>query len=307
MSIAHALLSSAARQTLLLRGQGIRLPSRSASLIAQERSAGYGSQIPAQLVLTAKQASLDNMSKDVQDNIRRTLNLSPELHLRWFGDYDCLTYIRAHYDAELAKYYAQERRGMYRGDICRAAVLAREGGFYTDLDVQMKVPLTSLVANDTTFMSAYAATGSTILNAILASKPGNTIMLESIEVMRQIYRSHESVTFLGPDSLREVFKRLAERNSCNLGPAATPAVRCGSEVLRMYQEMRFTCWGENAASKEICPRKRVVSTFLYDGANFGLFDWTGKIVGWPRFDGCLYHGCGAGGREESDHLHEDKP
>ena len=26
-------------------------------------------------------------------------------------------------------------RGSYRSDVCRAAVLAREGGFYTDLDV----------------------------------------------------------------------------------------------------------------------------------------------------------------------------
>lgn len=28
-----------------------------------------------------------------------------------------------------------DARGSYRSDVCRAAVLAREGGFYTDLDV----------------------------------------------------------------------------------------------------------------------------------------------------------------------------
>ena len=30
---------------------------------------------------------------------------------------------------------AKTVRGSYRSDVCRAAVLAREGGFYTDLDV----------------------------------------------------------------------------------------------------------------------------------------------------------------------------
>lgn len=306
VSIADALLT-AARQTPLLRGQGMSVPSTNASLIALRRSGGHESQIPAQLVLTARQASLDHMSKHVQDNIRRTLKLSPELRLRWFSDVDCLIYIHTHYDAELAQYYIQERKGMYRGDMCRAAVLAKEGGFYTDLDVQMKVSLTSLVAYDTTFMSAHAAEGS-ILNAIMASKPGSNIMLESIEVMRRKYRNHESVEFLGPNSLLEVFTQFAKGNCSNLGlPTASPAWRCGSEVVRMYQEMRFECWGKNARSDEICPSKRLTATFLYDGANYGLFDWNGKIVGWSRFDDCVENGCGAGGPKDSNHLLENRP
>ena len=54
-------------------------------------------------------------------------------------------YVRQHFDDDLAEIYNAEHAGQFRGDICRAAVLAQEGGFYADLDLEPAVPFRSLV------------------------------------------------------------------------------------------------------------------------------------------------------------------
>merc|ERR1719487_804090 len=81
------------------------------------------------------------------------------LQPRWLGDKACHDYIITHYDEELAGFFDRAHPGNYRGDICRAAVLYREGGFYADVDVELKVPLTELVDAETTFMSVYSEHG----------------------------------------------------------------------------------------------------------------------------------------------------
>lgn len=261
-------------------------------------------KIPPQLVLTARESSLSEKTRAVQHNIRRTLNMSRDIRMRWLGDRDCYDYIKKHYDDEFATIFAKELIGMYRGDMCRAAVLAREGGFYTDLDVQLKVPLTSLVSEDTTFMSAYAHRGEGVLNAIMASAPGEYIVTQSIKRMIEMYKSGDKILNLGPVALQISIWDLNKNVCPDESTYSTPTRhwRCGPAVLRMLKEDAYPCLGPDAWPKEYCPPARTLAAFVSSGASYGLFDENETLVGWSRMEECFSYGCEAGGRDKSDHL-----
>ncbi|CAK0866421.1 unnamed protein product, partial [Prorocentrum cordatum] len=114
-------------------------------------------KIPLQLVMTAKAGGVDDLPPKQRDNVRETLALNPELTLRFLTDEDCRGFISKNYEPDLLSAFDNEKHGSYRGDICRAAVIAIEGGFYADLDVQFRVPFVKMVDEGTTFMSALRA------------------------------------------------------------------------------------------------------------------------------------------------------
>lgn len=264
--------------------------------------------ITKQLILTAKQTSLSQMPKEVQMNVKRNMELSPGIRLRWLGDCDCLEYLHKYYDLELARFYALESIGLYRGDLCRAAVLAREGGFYLDLDVQLKEPLTSLVDNDTTFMSGIVHENA-LYNAIMAATPGNEIISDSIEGIRQLYRTYgvSNVEHLGCIALARAIKQFRARECTDQGILATATSRwtCGKQVVRTFQEQWYSCWPRTPGiPKSDCPLNRTLAMEAYDGAHFGIFGapLENKLIGWSRMEECTLRGCGGTSHHPPDNL-----
>jgi len=167
--------------------------------VAPERRQGarsfssWSAKIPLQIVMTSKEESARTLPPPVLANLRKTLALEvePKPYMRWLDDQACLRYVGDHFGRLFKWRLMNEPRGSFRGDICRAAVLYREGGFYVDLDVQMRVPLTTLVDNNTTFMTAFTADGA-ILNAIIATEPRNPIMAETLRELRRWYDGESS-------------------------------------------------------------------------------------------------------------------
>ena len=107
--------------------------------------------IPRQLILTGPGSFLQDLPLEVQRNVEDIITANPTLNVQWFSDADCYSYISYYYDSELAGMFRREFRGSFRGDLCRAAVLYREGGFYVDLDFELLVPLTTLIGVSTPF------------------------------------------------------------------------------------------------------------------------------------------------------------
>merc|ERR1719291_1333522 len=136
--------------------------------------------------MTAKHGSLEEMPAAVQENVRRTLALNPEMRPRWLGDEACGDFIRANCGGGLLSAFLGERRGSFRGDICRTAVLALEGGFYVDLDVQMRVPFSQMVDNATTFMAVKSPKGD-VLNALFAAERGSEVMRAVVAALEAWY------------------------------------------------------------------------------------------------------------------------
>ena len=261
--------------------------------------------IPSQLVLTGPGSLLD-LPVELRRNAERTMSANPGFQVRWFSDADCHSYITRHFDAELAGMFRREYRGSFRGDLCRTAVLYREGGFYVDLDFELLVPLTSLVGLSTTFMSAYTADGA-MLNAIMASEPFSSILYAALVELRKWYRGQVPRIYdatldgnechnewMGPLTLRRGIRQFMQ--------AACPStvltssqldVVCGTQVLRFYRERELQCT-VGKQSRE-CSDERARSPFA--GSKYGLFAPGPEmyrerlLIGWPRFEACRVRGC----------------
>jgi mannosyltransferase OCH1-like enzyme len=93
-------------------------------------------QIPLQLVMTGSFPTLDDLPNTVKENLQNTRNRAPGFTIRYLDDAACREYLTTHFREEFFEIYDREQHGSFRGDICRSAVLLREGGFYADLDFQ---------------------------------------------------------------------------------------------------------------------------------------------------------------------------
>lgn len=277
-----------------------------------------GLRIPNQLILTGKPDTLEEMDADVLANVLNTIQLSGRsifsvgenqalpVRPRWFGDRACHSYISDHYDAELLGFFQRASPGYYRGDICRAAVLYREGGFYTDVDVELAVPLPQLVDENTTFMSAYSVNGD-IFNGLIATVPNSGIMAETLQEIRRWYRNESQQDgLMGTMTMLRALENTVAISCPNTDLAAMQNVaqwECGNHRVRLYHEAQLICSAEDGIPE--CPKERkdVVSAKMQSGLNLGLFSdvVTRSFIGWPRFHTCKgspeQTGCGSGGHE----------
>lgn len=277
--------------------------------------------IPPQIVLTGPGTLLE-LPADLRRNAERIMSANSGFQVKWFSDADCHSYIARHFDAELAGMFRREYRGSFRGDLCRTAVLYREGGFYVDLDVELLVPLTSLVGLSTTFMSAYTFDGA-MLNAIMASEPFSSILYATLVELRKWYRGQVpriyDVTVDGNDCRNGWMGPLTlHRGIRNFMQAVCPSVvlsashldaACGTHALRFYRERELQCT-VGKESRE-CSDERARSPFA--GSKYGLFAPGPEmyrerlLIGWPRFEACRSRGCSEAFRWErpEEHLQLD--
>jgi len=267
-------------------------------------------KIPLQLILTSKLTDARLLTAGVRSNLIHTLSMDPQLRVRWLDDRACLEYLQKHFKQPYVDIFRKERRGSFRGDICRASVLYREGGFYTDLDLQLRTPLTQIADPKTTFMSCFTADNA-ILNAIIAAAPRSPVMKETLWELRKWYSGEATKAadpngadgttseWMGPlTMLRGLRKTMGkECPSVNFDPGALIGhISCGQQEIMLYREAELLC----DAVSEDCPPARMNSEF--GGLRFGIFDMgtNRHLIGWPRFDGCTDWGCKSGGWDEAD-------
>lgn len=267
--------------------------------VLQDGAASGKHRIPQQLILTGKYDSVEQFPSDVRDNFDKILMNNPELQVLWFNDDDCRSYLEDHPELELAKAFHKERRGSYRGDICRTAVLASEGGFYQDLDVELKVPFHELVDNSTSFMSVYSESGG-ILNALFATEPKGSVVRKTLSELQRWYNDPlaKNGQWMGPETMARGMQDVADKQCPTVdfkGTRSTLQWTCGKDVFRMYEERKLKdCKWPNVDSPG-CSVRRAGSFF--EGVKFALFDpnATNYVIGWPRYENCMTFGCAIGG------------
>mmetsp|Transcript_41195 Transcript_41195/g.84729 ORF Transcript_41195/g.84729 Transcript_41195/m.84729 type:complete len:337 (+) Transcript_41195:77-1087(+) len=256
-------------------------------------------RIPQQLVLTSKDGSIASLPSPVQRNVRHTLALNPWFSVRWLGDIECERYLVEHYNhTDLPHYFANEKRGSYRSDVCRAAVLAREGGFYTDLDVEMKWTFEDLAGEATTFLASFSEDGS-VLNAMMGTVANSSFMQEMLQQLAAWYRGEPvaerfgtTSEWMGPVAALAALKAVTARDcpGKELQDVEGAEIPCGPHVVRMFQERALPCW---LPEDPDCPPLRYNNYF--DGVRYGIYVPSGPLVAWPRFANCTDWGCDAGG------------
>jgi hypothetical protein len=271
-------------------------------------------KIPKQVVLTGPLPTF----KDIfhlrrSANLFSWLGLSQDLYVRYFNDSHCRAYIERNYDAELTSYFDSEKFGSFRGDICRTAILAREGGFYIDLDMQLRVPLTQIVDDATTFMTARSYI-SGALNALIATTPENPVMSATLSHIRKWYRNETGnddklvALGLGPVTmergLEEVIKKNCRQRSWK---KEGKQFACGPlTTMRFYTELKMrNCWHWG---RVMCPSRRYKGPTPFEGLTYGLFAGakddvfrSGRrmreqnFIGWTRAEDCHKLGCKVSG------------
>lgn len=270
---------------------------------AYEFRHGPSPRIPRTLILMGNADSIAELDDAVRANVQKAIHLNKDLRLRWLSDAMCDEYLEKH-DSELRlmEAFRRERRGSFRGDICRAAVLLLEGGFYQDIDVELRVPFHALTNDSTSFMAMWEADGKNILNAVIAIEPGSALMARTVDHIRSWYtESHsDQEGWMGPATFTGGVKAVLQQDcpSVNLMQTRDRFQRdlsCGHHNLRFYQEEQLPCDTSLVVSDADSAR----GCSQFDGLRFAFFGGiqTRTLVGWPRFANCKEYGCHAGGWE----------
>jgi len=284
--------------------------------LRQEGLGGNGPRIPLQLVMTAKQGSIAELPPEVRVNVRNTLQLNPHLRVRFLNDSDCSDFIATNFGSDLHSAYVNEKYGAYRGDICRAAVVALEGGFYADLDMEFRVPFSDMVDENTSFMSAFSK-DCELLNAIFAAESGSKVMQRVIEAIKGWYSGNEPTDgLMGIVTMMHGLQRVVQEECPEVNiqrdSSQGKEVQCGPHHnFRLYREQHFRCpkglgrWGKDPrylAAHPECTPARANSNFI--GVQYGIFRpekqaVRGPLLAWSRFEACKSWGCEQDGRREA--------
>jgi hypothetical protein len=259
-------------------------------------------RIPNQVILTGPFSNFSEVTKRRgHARLSSWLGLRNDSRILYFNDSSCSAYIREYYDDELADFFSKETRGSFRGDICRTAILLREGGFYIDLDMQLRVPLDRLVDDVTTFMTARSAVNG-CLNALIAAVPNSPVLSATLAHMRKWYRNETTHEWpLGPIAMARGLQQVMNVSCPGVDwTEASTQFECGRDNIRLYSEVslgKCTSWGPL-----ICPKTRQRRWFA--GARYGLFSvserhlqsgFEEKFIGWSRAEDCYSAGCRVSG------------
>eukprot|EP00400_MALV-I_sp_L67-5_P000624 gene624-338_t len=113
---------------------------------------------------------------------------------------DCMKLLEYSGQKNLLYVFKYERAGMYKGDICRAAMLWRYGGFYFDVDLEARSPIYPLLNRDSQFTSVREISmrgkwlnygPGAFFQAFIATPPRHPVMNFTFDAMLAWYRTRK--------------------------------------------------------------------------------------------------------------------
>jgi hypothetical protein len=85
----------------------------------------------------------------------------------------------------LLVYFDGETQGMYRGDVCRTAILYMFGGYYFDLDLEV---ITPVLLKDSDTFATVTVDKKNVFQAFLAGTPKHPIFRKALDLMLEYYK-----------------------------------------------------------------------------------------------------------------------
>jgi len=230
-------------------------------------------EIPKQIITTGWPEHFQQLEQADKDNVMNTLEKNQGFKLRYLGDLACHDYLKKFFPrSPLKDFYKQEKDGRLRGDICRAAVLLREGGHYVDLDVEMEMSFAEVMAG-VDFASVKSPWG--YFNGIQAGPANHPILQLSFESLEEHYKTQGVGKW--PAGCLALTQGVGKFSSQCKGTELVTGevVSCAEHKIRIMKEL--DC--HNAATG--CPPDRVDDHFG-GGHQFGIY--TGhELFAWSRF------------------------
>jgi len=208
--------------------------------------------IPPNIWFTYKTNKLQDMPPLLKANVHKTIRIYKEmLYKKWKQDVNVNIYddtqcrpILAEVFPKLVPYFDTEKKGMYRGDMCRVALLWKYGGYYFDLDIEVIRPVD--LSLDVEFASSfeYPRDGQVhgIFQAFLASRSNHPILMKSFEKMLLWYeRPDERGTIMGTEAMFHAFNEAKNRGRTVM-----------LEEVKGNSELGLKDWSKRLMSSEGC-------------------------------------------------------
>ena len=121
----------------------------------------------------------ESVPQFVWDNLKK---YTRGYEVKFYSDEDCDFYLWKYYGPQVLESWYMQEKGAHKADLFRYAVLAREGGVYLDIKIDVRQPLGEMFDHDVPFTSVETRQRNhrNIHNAILASSPGHPVMYNAL-------------------------------------------------------------------------------------------------------------------------------
>ena len=128
-----------------------------------------------------------NLSKNIKELFRDTLLNNPELSIDYFDDTRCILFLKRYFPESILETYFKLKPGAYKADFFRFCILYIQGGVYSDLSQNFRVPIEhlvdfekdTLVLVDDIVVPPHTQPGIQI--NFMASRPRNPLFLSAIQ------------------------------------------------------------------------------------------------------------------------------
>lgn len=277
---------------------------------------GANYRIPPKLLLIdTRYPDIDSAPPGIQKNVRRTLAMNPGYEVTWLDGAACLDRMKRHaIDPKLVHKFQElskkdgktaklvHDQGMIQSDICRAAYLFHEGGFYVDCDLEPAVPFAKMVDRDTGFMSAWVvnfdgARSSELQAGIQGVEPHSPIFKRQLEHMAMAdekWFGTVDFLFLGPHTLGQGLTDFIEscHEDASMISRRSDFSACGTKV-RMFEEEDLRSPSSRTPTSLIQKALSTREPSNFKGNDYALF-YTGDpaaLIGFSRFAACHQWGC----------------
>ena len=103
------------------------------------------------------------------------LECESNVTVRFYDDDACARVIGDVAPEPLLSHFHNESEGVHKAEICRAAILQRDGGIYFDADLRARMDVRTLIAPDSTFVGVRSP-NSTFFKAFMAAAPRSEVI-----------------------------------------------------------------------------------------------------------------------------------
>ena len=136
-------------------------------------------QIPKIIYMCCKDKSA------IPDKVKNNwLDLNPDYNIELYDDKECYNYLVSEYGQDYGDFYNEIPFGPIKADLWRLCILYKNGGVYSDIDLQPLESIDTIIADDSvTFCSVLSTFKNNIFQAFIYTTKHNPILQKCIDYM----------------------------------------------------------------------------------------------------------------------------
>jgi len=195
-------------------------------------------QIPLNIFQTW--SSMEDIPIEIKKYTEILREQNPEFHYQLYGDKECETFIRDHFEPGVLNAFQKLIPGAYKADLFRYCILFIFGGIYLDIKYYGVNDFKLIYLTDKEyFVRDIESSGSGIYNAFMVAYPGNPILKKAIDqIVENVKTEYYGLNYFcptGPLLLKPYFE-------------SSELALVHREVMDIHQEKKYYISYKNGAN-----------------------------------------------------------